>query len=374
MIITPITIKIKDIIDGYINDPVEGCIAYGGKLNIRPSYQREFVYNIDQQRAVIDTIYKGFPLNSMYWAKNEDGTYEVIDGQQRTISFCEFCDGNFSTLLENSLNYFYNFNDVIKNKILEYPCTIYICEGNEQEKLDWFRVINIASVKLTEQELRNAVYTGPWLNDAKKYFSKPGCGAYREGKDYISGDLIRQEYLETAIGWIAERDNINSDSEGDRISKYMALHQRDANANDLWLHFKKVIDWIKILFPNYRKEMKGLPWGSLYNQYSGNQYDANDLEQKIQSLMADDEVTKKKGIYLYVFDGNENNLSLRKFTDTEKRTMYERQNGVCPMCHEHFEFDEMQGDHIVPWSRGGKTTLENGQMLCKSCNLIKSNS
>lgn len=373
MKITPTLIKIRDIYNGYNNDPQGGCVAYGGKLNIRPPYQREFIYNDEQQRAVIDTVYKGFPLNSMYWALNDDGTYEVIDGQQRTISFCEFCEGNFSTILENSLNYFGNFSDTIQNRILDYECTVYICEGNEQEKLDWFRVINIASVKLSDQELRNAVYTGTWLTDAKKYFSKPNCGAYKEGKDYISGDLIRQEYLQTAIDWISERDGLVSDKTSNRIEKYMALHQNDANANELWLYFKTVLDWVKILFPKYRKEMKGIPWGTLYNQYHKNSYDAKTLEKRISELMADDEVTKKKGIYLYLFDGEESNLSLRKFTDTEKRTMYEKQLGICPMCHNRYEFEEMHADHIIPWSKGGKTTLDNGQMLCRDCNLKKSN-
>ncbi|MCX6723423.1 MAG: DUF262 domain-containing protein, partial [Candidatus Staskawiczbacteria bacterium] len=193
-------ITVKEVAKGYKNNDEEGVVGYGGKLNIRPKYQREFVYKDDKRNAVIDTIKKVFPLNVMYWAKNEDGTFEVLDGQQRTVSFCEYIEGKFSL---NNL-YFHNLTDTDKDAILNYKLMIYFCEGNDKEKLDWFKIINIAGEKLTDQELRNAIYTGPWLTDAKRYFSKTGCAAYGMARDYVRGVPIRQEYLEIAIEWISK--------------------------------------------------------------------------------------------------------------------------------------------------------------------------
>ena len=183
--------------------------------------------------------------------------------------------------------------------------------------------------------------------------------------DYLKGSLIRQDYLETVISWIADRDKI-------ALEEYMAIHQHDENATELWEYFKSVIEWTKKTFPNYRREMKGLPLGILYNQYKDEELDANDLEDKIKELMLDEDVTKKSGIYEYVLDKDERHLSIRSFTDKMKREAYEKQLGVCPKCGNHFELKEMEGDHITPWSQGGKTTAENCQMLCKDCNGKKS--
>ena len=184
-------ITIREVSNGYLNSDEEGVVGYGEKLNIRPKYQREFVYKDKQRDAVIETIKKNFPLNVMYWVKNEDGFFEVLDGQQRTISFCEYIAGTFSL---NNL-YFHNLTDVEKNQILDYKLMIYFCEGNDKEKLDWFKIINIAGEKLTDQELRNAIYTGTWLIDAKRYFSKSGCPAHGMASDYLSGSAIRQDYF-----------------------------------------------------------------------------------------------------------------------------------------------------------------------------------
>lgn len=188
-------ISVRDVVNGYINNDEQGCIAYNGKLNIRPAYQREFVYKEQQRNAVIETIKKNFPLNVMYWVKNEDGTFEVLDGQQRTISICEYVEGNFSL----EYQYFHNLEDEEKEQILNYKLMVYFCEGENREKLDWFKIINIAGEKLTNQELRNAIYTETWLTDAKKYFSKTSCPAYNIGNQYLNGSSIRQDYLETAI-------------------------------------------------------------------------------------------------------------------------------------------------------------------------------
>ncbi len=351
-------ISIRQVSNGYINDNEEGVIGYGGKLNIRPKYQREFVYKDKQRDSVIETVKKNFPLNVMYWVKNDDNTYEVLDGQQRTISICEYVTGSFSL---NSM-YVHNLTDVEKDAILDYKLMIYFCEGNDKEKLDWFKTINIAGEKLTNQELRNAIYTGTWLTDAKKYFSKSGCPAYNIGSDYMTGTPIRQDYLETAISWLSN----------DKIEDYMAENQHKPNANELWLYFQKVISWIKVTFPKYRREMKGVDFGILYNNFEGKSYDAKKLEEEITKLMQDEDVTKKSGIYEYVLTRNEKYLNIRAFTDKQKRETYERQKGICTKCKVHFELNEMEGDHITPWHEGGKTTSENCQMLCKLDNRTKS--
>ena len=357
------SITIGEIAKGYIDSEEQGVVAFDGKLNVRPAYQREFVYKDKQRDAVIATINKGFPLNVMYWAKNEDGSFEVLDGQQRTISFCQYVNGAFS--IDNK--FFHNLTNEEQDKILSYSLDIYVCEGSDKERLDWFETINIAGEKLTRQELLNINYTGNWLADAKKKFSKTNCVAYKLASKFVKGSPIRQEYLETALKWISN----------DNIADYMANHQHDINANELWLYFSGVIEWVKATFgeKNYRREMLGLDWGRLYDQYHTNAYDTNDLESKIKELMENEEVTDKKGVYEYVLSGESESvakkLSKRLFSKSDMRTIYERQNGICPICGKWHPIEEMVGDHIIPWWRGGKTTIDNLQMVCKPCNLGK---
>lgn len=350
-------ITVRDVVKNYVNNDEEGVVGYDGKLNIRPKYQREFVYKDKQRDEVINTINTGFPLNVMYWAKNCEDEYEVLDGQQRTVSFCEYVVGNFSI---NNLA-FHNLTQTAQNRILDYKLMIYVCEGTDEEKLAWFKIINIASEPLREQELRNAIYTGEWLTDAKRHFSKSNCAGYNLGKDYMTGDYIRQDFLETVLRWISNNN----------IEKYMSEHQHDPNANELWLYFNSIINWVKTNFPRYRKEMKNVDWGKLYNNYKGKIYNSNEFENKIQQLMQDEDVTKKSGIYEYLFDNDERHLNIRAFTDNQKREAYERQMGICANCKQHFEIEQMEGDHIIPWSRGGKTVSENCQMLCSDCNSRK---
>lgn len=351
-------ITIREVSKGYINDNEEGVVGYSGKLNIRPKYQREFVYKDKQRDDVIVTVRNNFPLNVMYWVKNEDDTYEVLDGQQRTISICEYVDGSFSL---NSL-YIHNLTNVEKDQILDYKLMVYFCEGNDKEKLDWFKTINIAGEKLYDQELRNAIYTGTWLTDAKKHFSKSNCPAYNLGNDYMTGSAIRQDYLETAISWLSN----------DNIEQYMAVNQHKPNANELWLYFQSVINWIKVVFPKYRKEMKGVSFGILYNKFKDKEFDSKKLENEITQLMQDEDVTKKSGIYSYVLTRNEKYLSIRAFSPNQKREAFERQKGICIKCGVQFELNEMEADHITPWYLGGKTSAANCQMLCKDDNRRKS--
>ena len=358
-------ITVRDVVENYVDNAEEGVIGYGGKLNIRPKYQREFVYDEKKRNAVIDSILKGFPLNVMYWVKNEDGTFEVLDGQQRTISFCQYATNQFSV----DYKCLHNLTATERERILNYKLMIYICEGNDKEKLDWFKIINIAGEKLTPQELRNAVYTGTWLSDAKLKFSKSNCGAYGLSKEYINGSAIRQEYLETALRWISK----------DNIEEYMSRHQHDPNANELWVYFRNVMEWVRLTFPTYRKEMKGLDWGSLYDPFKDVLIDTVKLETEIKKLMMDDDVTSKKGIYPYVLTRDQKYLNIRAFTESQRREAYERQGGKCPHCAKTPNKDkvwaiaEMEADHITPWSEGGKTSPENCQMLCREHNRIKGN-
>lgn len=368
MRITKCEIPIRDVVEDYWDDAEEGVSGYFGRLDIRPPYQREFVYKPAQRDEVIRTVMSGFPLNVMYWAKtgvDEDGedTFEVLDGQQRTVSICRYVDGEFSV----DDRYFDNLTSDERERILSYRLDVYQCEGEPSEKLKWFRTINIAGERLTDQELRNAVYAGSWVSDAKRYFSKTGCPAGQLAGDYLTGSSIRQEFLETAIEWAAS-------AEGETIEGYMARRANDPTAQALWSYFRSVIDWVQAVFPRYRKEMKGIEWGRLYNDNRDRtDLDPKALEVEVSRLMGDDDVTSKRGVYEYLLTGNERRLSIRAFDKRDARAAYERQGGVCPLCGEHFAFEEMQVDHIRPWSKGGRTVPENCQMLCRQCNIKKSN-
>lgn len=351
-------ITVKELADKYQDNKEDGVTGYGGKLDIRPPYQREFIYKDKQRSAVIDTITKGFPLNVMYWAVQEGGNFEVIDGQQRTISICQYVNGDF----DFDFRYFHNLQKDEQEQILNYKLMVYLCSGTDSQKLEWFKTINIAGEKLTDQELRNAVYSGSWVSDAKRYFSKSGCPAYQIGSKYLNGSPIRQEYFETAIDWISKGN----------IEVYMSNHQHDPNASALWRYFQDVISWTESTFTNYRKEMKGVQWGLLYNKFQNEIYDTKAIEKEVSELMQDEDVTKKSGIYQFILTRNEKFLNIRAFTDKQKREAYERQKGICVKCGEHFELNEMEADHITPWHEGGKTSAENCQMLCKLDNRMKS--
>ena len=354
-------ISVRELTKGYIDNNENGVRAYGGLLDIRPSYQREFVYKEKQRDAVIDTLTQGFPLNVMYWAVRDDGSYEIIDGQQRTISICQYINGDFAF----DFRYFHNLQEDEQEQILDYELQVYICSGTDSEKLKWFETINIAGEELTKQELRNAVYAGSWVSDAKRYFSKSGAPASKIGNDYLNGSSIRQDYLETAISWISDGN----------IEVYMSNHQHDASAAPLWQFFQSVIIWIETSFhpsKDRKKIMKGIDWGTLYKKYKNEVFDFNKIEEEVKSLLLDDDVTNKKGIYPYILTRKEKHLSIRAFSDSQKLSAYEKQNGFCKHCKEHFEISQMEADHIMPWHLGGRTISENCQMLCKSCNRKKS--
>jgi hypothetical protein len=363
--ITLKNISISDLTSGYEDKAEDGVRGYSGRLNIRPPFQREFIYKEKQRNEVINTVLKGFPLNTMYWAVS-GSEFELMDGQQRTVSVCQYVHGDFSVEIDGSTMFFHNLTAEKRQQILDYELSIYVCDGTVDDKLGWFKIINIAGEKLTDQELRNAMYTGPWLADAKRWFSRTSCPAAQIGEKYLNGSPIRQDYLETALDWI-------SGGKG-KINVYMSVHQPDSDAQELWQYFQEVISWVERVFPTYRKIMKGLEWGLFYNLYKDERLNAATLEKRVIELIDDDEVDNKRGIYEYLLSGSDKTLNLRAFDEKTKVKRFEMQKGICPTCKKKFQFAEMEADHIVPWSQGGKTVFDNCQMLCKLDNRTKSGS
>ena len=370
MTIKQIEVTVGEITKDYVNNEEQGVRGYGGRLDIRPPYQREFIYNDKEQQAVITTVLNGYPLNVMYWVKRgEDAEcpYEIMDGQQRTLSLCEYVAGKFSYEFRN----FFNQPADIQKRILDYKLTIYVCEGKASEKLEWFKTINIAGKPLNEQEINNAVYAGPFVTDAKRHFSKSNCGAYRLGRNLVNGTPLRQDYLKKALEWIADHETRN----GKRQSAvgYMAEHQHDPNANNLWTYFQNVLNWAITNFDmkKFKTIMKGLDWAKLYDENSRKTLDVEAMAKRISMLMTDGEIQRKAGIIPYVLTGDERCLDLRSFPENIKLAVWEKQKHVCPMCHKEFDYEFMEGDRIKPWCEGGRTVEENCQMLCRSCNRQK---
>lgn len=363
-------VTVGEIVKGYINNDDQGIRGYNGLLDIRPPYQREFIYNEQEQQAVITTVLNGYPLNIMYWVKrNEDAEcpYEVMDGQQRTLSLCEYVAGKFAYDYMN----FFNLPADVQKKILNYELTIYVCEGEESEKLEWFKTINIAGKPLNEQEIRNAVYAGPFVSDAKRYFSKTNCAAYRLGKDLVNGSPIRQDFFKKALEWMADHETRKGKSQS--AVGYMFVHQHDLNAMPIWTYFQTVLRWAMDTFnmKKFKKIMKGLDWACFYDEYHEKALDIKAIEIQISELMGDDEIQKPQGIIPYVLTGSERYLDLRVFSDKIKLAVWEKQNHKCAICGKELDYEFMEGDHIIPWCDGGRTTIENCQMLCRNCNRTK---
>ncbi len=361
-------IKIRELCESYqdLSIQEEGITGYRGRLNIRPKYQREFVYDDKKRNAVMDTVWQGFPLNVMYWVRVGDDQYELLDGQQRTISICSFIVGEYMMNFDGNLLGFNNMTEEQQKRILDYPLQVYVCEGTDEEQLKWFNIINIAGEKLTEQEIRNAVYSGSWVTQAKRRFSKTGCVAYKIASDFMSGSPIRQDYFEKALKWIGDAQNKS-------IEQYMAEHQHDTDADQLWQYFQDVIHWVEKLFGRkYKKEMKGVDWGVLYNKHKDTTLTATAIDKQMAKLMVDSDIQKKSGIFAYILDGDIHHLGIRAFDANTRREVYERQGGKCAKCGKSFDIEVMEADHITPWHEGGRTIAENCQMLCKDCNRRKS--
>jgi len=370
MTIKQIEVTVGEITNGYVNNDELGVRGYGGLLDIRPPYQREFIYNEKEQKAVITTVLHEYPLNVMYWVKRSDDAecpYEVMDGQQRTLSLCEYVAGKFSYDFKN----FFNQPKDIQDRILNYKLTVYVCEGKASEKLEWFKTINIAGKPLNDQEISNAIYAGPFVSDAKRHFSKSNCGAYRLGKDLVNGTPIRQDFLKKALEWMADHETRNGHRQ--TAVGYMADHQHDPNANNLWTYFQTVLNWAITNFDmkKYKKIMKGLDWAALYDKYGSETLDTVALSKRISELMRDSEVQRQTGIIPYVLTGDEHHLDLRSFPEDIKLAVWEQQHHICPLCGKEYDFEFMEGDHITPWRDGGRTVIDNCQMLCRECNRRK---
>lgn len=377
-------ITVRELCEDYTNDTEtnieNGVYAYGGKLCVRPAFQRSFVYDKKQENAVIDTGLKGFPLNIMYWADNGNGTYDCLDGQQRTISLANFVDGktsfNAPWLNEDPKTRFYistiqHINPELYEKFMNYPLEIYICKGDKAERMEWFKTINIAGEKLYSQELRNINYVGKWLADAKHYFSRANeggssCPAERIGSKYTNKNANRQEILEQVISWY-----IDSKEDAD-ICNYMEAHMNDNDASELWNYFNSVISWIKEIFPGtYDKSMKTINWGHLYNHYKDEKFNPDELQAKFEELQ-DYQASKELDVSMakiveYCITRDENLLKARAFSNSQRAALYNRQKGICPDCGKHFVIGDMHAHHVIPWYNGGLTELNNGVMLCKEC-------
>ena len=383
MEITRKSITIRELCEGYVNESetqIEDAVkAYGGKLCVRPAFQRAFVYDKKQENAVIDTAMKGFPLNIMYWVDNGDGTYDCLDGQQRTISLCNFVDGISSFSAEwfngGKKNYIHTIQRIdpdMYERFMNYELEVYICRGAKSERMEWFRTINIAGEELYPQELRNANYVSPWLTDAKRYFSKANasstakCPAERIGGQYTNKNANRQEILAQVISW-----RIGSTEDAD-ICQYMEDHIYNEDASDLWNYFNDVINWINEIFPGvYDKGMASVNWGALYNQYGEDDLDPDDICAKFDELI-EFKASKELDISVakiveYCITRDEKLLKHRQFSEPQRSTLYNRQNGICPDCGQHFLKADMHAHHIVPWYNGGLTEISNGVMLCKEC-------
>ena len=380
MKITPIEITIGQLLSGFVDNGVEGVKSYNGKLDVRPPYQREFVYGEKQQKAVIETVLQDYPLNVMYWVK-VDGhdAYEVLDGQQRTISLARFAVEKVGFYITDPIGgkskNFDSLSPERQKKFMDYKLTVYVCEGSHDKKLAWFQTINIAGAVLTPQELRNAVYSGSWTAAAKVLFSggNPPMAAKAKGLFGTNIKPLRQELLELAIEWACP----GKSSKSEEIEIYMASHKTDKDANALKSHFMNVVNWANAMFPPENDKIglrKSVDWGDLYRRHGTQPLkDVDKLEVEIVRLLKDDEVQKKAGIYAYLLDLDERHLNLRSFPEDMKIAQYTAQNGKCLKCGGAKPYQEMHGDHKVAWSKGGRTEPSNLEMLCQPCNSSKGN-
>ncbi|MDO4650182.1 MAG: DUF262 domain-containing protein, partial [Eubacteriales bacterium] len=305
MKINMMKLPVRELIKGFSEDDTTSrVVAWDGKLDVRPEYQREYVYDNNQRDAVINTILKGFPLNIMYFVDRQDGTYEVLDGQQRIISICRYATNSAISVKipaatggYNTVN-FPNLFDEDSKQFLDYELQVYVCEGTDKEKTEWFQIINIAGEELEKQEILNAVYHSKWLTDAKSVFSRRNCAAYKNYGKYMNGDYIRQKYLETAFTWATDAEGITGK---DAVETYMQKHRQDDNANDLWKYFEDVFEWVKTVFgKKVLPSMKGVKWGLLYNEHKDDNLDPEQIQADMNKLMEDPEVEKKAGIYEYL--------------------------------------------------------------------------
>lgn len=376
---------VREVVDGFVYNELEGkgLFGLGGKLTIQPEYQRNYIY-ADGKRdvAVIESLLKGYPLGLIYFNKTGKDTYEVLDGQQRITSIGRYVAGKFAVRDSNGHEQYFNgLTSGNQKKIMDSKLLIYECEGSEDEIKEWFRTINIAGVPLNAQELLNAVYSGPFVTLAKAEFSNSQNANIQKWSAYVSGSADRQDYLACALDWVSQG----------QIGDYMSRHRTDTTINELKTYFGAVIDWVSGVFTDVESEMRGLEWGRLYETYGVRAYSPNDVSAKVRQLYGDPFVKNRRGVFEYILGGSTDTqlLDIRVFDEATRRAVYARQTqdaeieGVsncsyCAIGHDAnakriWKLAEMDADHVSAWSKGGTTTLENCEMLCKSHNRAKGN-
>jgi len=381
------TYTVEELSEGFVYNEFEGKGLYGlsGKLTIQPEYQRNYIY-ADGKRdvAVIDSLLRGYPLGLIYFNKLEDGSLEVLDGQQRITSFGRFVTGKFAIEDENGMpQYFGGLAENQKQQILTSDILVYECQGTESEIKEWFKTINIAGVPLNDQELLNAVYSGPFVTKGKEEFSNSRNANIQKWSAYVKGSVNRQEFWETALEWVS--------GDSDNIGEYMSRHRFDEDISEVKTYFNTVIDWVSTVFLDVESEMRGLEWGRLYGTYYKNSYNPSKLSERLHELYGDAYVKNRKGIWEYLLGGEKDKklLDVRVFDEATKKVQYVKQTSQaeakglsnCPLCAigdndnktRIWKIQEMDADHVEAWSKGGATVSENCQMLCKTHNRAKGN-
>lgn len=391
---------VGDICEGFIFDKNEGKGLFGmnGQLIIQPEYQRNYIYGDGKKDvAVVDSLLQKYPIGLLYFVKNADGKYEVLDGQQRVTSFARFVNMTwpFAVNRNGKPRYFSSLDEDDKDLLLNTRLTIYVCTGTPSEIQAWFRTINIAGLPLVDQELRNASFHGPFVTKAREVFSNTTTnGNLSRWQTYVKGDPARQAILETALDWVSYGkgdDEHRKMNMNDRINDYMALHRYDSNIQEMTDYFDSVINWVDSLFSYTGSEMCGQEWGRLYETYHKKPYDVKKLNARVDELLSDPQVTSRKGIFEYVLGGEQDKslLNIRVFDERTKKTVYQKQTaeakakGIsnCPLCAlgndsnktRIWKLSEMDADHVTAWSKGGSTDISNCQMLCKTHNRAKGN-
>ena len=378
-------LTVKDICDGFVYNELEGKGLFGwaGKLTIQPEYQRNYIYaDGKKDAAVIQSLLKGYPLGLLYFVDVGDNKYEVLDGQQRITSFGRYVTGKFGVMDENDIpNYFSGLSEDKKNKILNSKLTIYICKGEESEIKEWFKTINIAGIPLNQQELLNAIYSGPFVTKAREEYSNSSNANVQKWKAYIKGEANRQEILQTAFKWVSKGD----------IENYMSIHRNDTSIDELKRYFNSVIDWVSNVFVDVKSEMRGIEWGELYEKYHLTPYDPTLIHNELEKLYYDEYVKNKRGIFEFLLGGSIDSklLEVRIFDENVKKAVYKTQTdnaknnntSNCPLCAlgndsnkmKIWDIKEMDADHVTAWSKGGATDISNCQMLCSTHNRAKGN-
>lgn len=378
-------ITIKEVCDGFVYNELEGKGLFGlsGKLTIQPEYQRNYIYaDGNKDVAVIDSILKGYPIGLIYFNQVGTDRFEVLDGQQRITSIGRFLTGKFAIKDKNGHEQYYSgMADSQRNQILNTKLLVYVCEGDEPEIKDWFKTLNIAGVPLTEQEILNAVYSGPFVTKAREEFSNSQNSNIQKWNTYIAGDIKRQAYLECALDWVSSGS----------IDNYLSKHRSDKHITELKNHFDIVINWISKIFTDVESEMKGLEWDRLYKTYFNNKYDPANVTAAVQRLYGDAYVKNRRGIFEFILGSEVDTklLDIRVFDEATKRATYAKQTAFaqkkkksncshCAIGHDAnkskiWGYNEMEADHVSAWSKGGATTALNCEMLCKTHNRAKGN-